>query len=326
MADTDGDGVADPIDNCASTFNPCQENMDGDGLGDACDPDIDGDAAANGSDNCPYVANADQSDFDDDGLGNDCDNCLAVANANQSDVDGDGIGDSCDVCTDQDHDGYGTPGYAGTSCPLDNCPNVGNADQKDSDSDGVGDLCDNCQNDYNSQQFDENSDGIGDACDGFLHIQSYTLPDGYYQKQYSYRFWAVGGVEPYHWQLVSGDIPYGLEFTGDTVGILAGKPNYRATFFFTVTCSDSDLPQRKDTIGVSVRIVDPPYYCGDADHSSRVDISDVVFLISYIFAGGAAPNPLIAADTDCDGSVDIADAVRVIQYIFGSLPSPCICE
>jgi hypothetical protein len=36
--DSDGDGVADPADNCPAAPNPAQEDADGDRIGDACDP------------------------------------------------------------------------------------------------------------------------------------------------------------------------------------------------------------------------------------------------------------------------------------------------
>jgi DMSO/TMAO reductase YedYZ molybdopterin-dependent catalytic subunit len=37
--DTDGDGIADSIDNCPTQYNPDQRDSDADGIGDLCDPD-----------------------------------------------------------------------------------------------------------------------------------------------------------------------------------------------------------------------------------------------------------------------------------------------
>jgi hypothetical protein len=81
--DADGDGIADPCDNCPVVINPGQADTDGDGIGDACD-------------NCPFITNASQTDTDGDGIGDACDNCPTVANPDQKDTDGDGIGDACD--------------------------------------------------------------------------------------------------------------------------------------------------------------------------------------------------------------------------------------
>jgi outer membrane protein assembly factor BamB len=70
-------------------------------------------------------------------------------------------------------------------------------------------------------------------------------------------------------------------------------------------------------------VTEPQYLCGDADSSGDVDIDDVVFLITYIFASGPPPEPLAAGDADCSGFVDIDDVVYLINYIFASGPAPC---
>jgi uncharacterized Ntn-hydrolase superfamily protein len=65
------------------------------------------------------------------------------------------------------------------------------------------------------------------------------------------------------------------------------------------------------------------YICGDADGNSIVNISDAVYLISYIFGGGPAPDPLISGDVDCNDIANISDAVYLIAYIFGGGAVPC---
>ena len=65
------------------------------------------------------------------------------------------------------------------------------------------------------------------------------------------------------------------------------------------------------------------YLCGDADGSHDVNIADAVFLVEYIFSGGAAPSPLAAGDTDCSGDINIADCVYLIEYIFSGGSQPC---
>ena len=50
--DSDGDGRAFPYDNCPMDYNPGQEDLDDDGLGDVCDLDIDGDGYLGSVDDC----------------------------------------------------------------------------------------------------------------------------------------------------------------------------------------------------------------------------------------------------------------------------------
>jgi subtilisin family serine protease len=183
LPDTFDTCLSNPIDNCGSLYNPGQEDLDGDGAGDVCDADDDGDGAADPGDNCPRVANAGQANGDGDPLGDACDNCAAAYNPGQEDLDGDGIGDPCDA----EEDGDGVPNaqdncprnpnpsqadpdadLLGNEC--DGCPSAYNPGQEDTDGDGFQDACDTCPSVYNpnpigTDQTDDDGDGYGNSCD-----------------------------------------------------------------------------------------------------------------------------------------------------------------
>jgi hypothetical protein len=73
MTDFDADGRADDTDNCPAVPNADQADADGDGPGDACDPDDDNDGVLDTADNCRITSNPDQRDTDADGVGDACD-------------------------------------------------------------------------------------------------------------------------------------------------------------------------------------------------------------------------------------------------------------
>ncbi|GAB6093958.1 hypothetical protein JCM14469_02100 [Desulfatiferula olefinivorans] len=64
--DTDGDTIRDGADNCPLIPNTDQADLDGDGVGDVCDPDRDGDGVLN-DDETALGLDPDDADSDDDG-------------------------------------------------------------------------------------------------------------------------------------------------------------------------------------------------------------------------------------------------------------------
>ncbi|NIS16038.1 MAG: hypothetical protein GWN00_14535 [Aliifodinibius sp.] len=68
----------------------------------------------------------------------------------------------------------------------------------------------------------------------------------------------------------------------------------------------------------------PSYLCGDINGDDKINLLDPVFLTSYLFKSGEAPDPVERGDVDCSDTVpDIADLVYIINYIFYLGDDPC---
>ena len=157
--DSDEDGKVDALDNCPSLSNVDQADLDGDSIGDVCDPDKDGDGVLNVNDFFPTISLNGRADGDGDGIPDTCDAaCVSAGMYADTDLDNDSVTNASD-----------------------NCPNDANADQNDIDGDGIGDVCDpdldgdsvnnaddNCPGVYNPLQTDSDGNGLGDDCNALF--------------------------------------------------------------------------------------------------------------------------------------------------------------
>ena len=195
--DSDGDGFVDQLDKCPS-INDDQADLDGDGIGDACETDTDGDGIIDVMDNCArdsftwesqHDIDHDQDgcrdedrDADDDGdnvldLSDDC--SLGEINWNSSydhdsdgchddredsDDDSDGIQDSIDFCP------RGYIGVSGNGMDFDRDGCIDSTEDSDDDNDGVVDTSDDCKytpldmevdvNGCSGIELDDDGDGV----------------------------------------------------------------------------------------------------------------------------------------------------------------------
>lgn len=156
-----------------------------------------------------------------------------------------------------------------------------------------------------------------------MHMIPRQLPGGHLDFAYRAELRALGGVPPYTWTKSGGDLPLGLFFYPDSA-LVKGTPSWPANYYFTLSVTDSDSPPTTELHSFTITISpDPPVICGDANGDLLVNITDAVFIIDFIFNGGAAPDPLESADANSDGLVNITDAVYLIRYIFNGGPAPC---
>jgi len=63
---------------------------------------------------------------------------------------------------------------------------------------------------------------------------------------------------------------------------------------------------------------------GDVDGITGINISDVTYLVDYLFNGGPLPLPVLeAGDVNCEDGTNIGDLTYLVDYLFRGGPPPC---
>ncbi|MHC4712533.1 MAG: putative Ig domain-containing protein, partial [Planctomycetota bacterium] len=88
-----------------------------------------------------------------------------------------------------------------------------------------------------------------------LVVTTSSLPDGTVGAAYSETVAATGGLPPYDWSVVSGNLPAGLSLNSLT-GEISGTPTTAETANFTVEVADSANPSDSDQQALSITIYD----------------------------------------------------------------------
>ncbi len=123
-----------------------------------------------------------------------------------------------------------------------------------------------------------------------------------------------------HWQVVSGG--GGMTTVGSyTLGSTIGQTAAGFSTIGTNTLHSGFWQNWTEAEGCcSIR--------GDVNHSGETipDISDLVYLVSYMFLGGDLPICPLEADVDGDNEIiNISDLVYLVDYMFMGGPPPVPC-
>ncbi|MFN0057823.1 MAG: PKD domain-containing protein [Planctomycetota bacterium] len=142
------------------------------------------------------------------------------------------------------------------------------------------------------------------------------------QEPFDGRAIAVG---PNH--LIAGlsyDVPFGLPM-GSVSPILLlregiGTPTIYSIYTFEGITVNPFLIDGSATVN---SVPQETFLRGDANRTGIIDISDAIFLLTFLFASGGAPSCPDSADANDTGITDIADVIYLLSYLFagGAPPS-----
>jgi hypothetical protein len=88
-------------------------------------------------------------------------------------------------------------------------------------------------------------------------ITTTSLPNGSIGVFYNATLAATGGIPPYSWTIVQGNLPSEITLNA-TSGVVSGAPTSAGTSSFTVQVSDSETPAVTATAALSILITPPP--------------------------------------------------------------------
>lgn len=123
----------------------------------------------------------------------------------------------------------------------------------------------------------------------------------------------------------------GDDLFGAVIGQISGGT--RVSYYLEVVDGTTALVNDPPNPPLTIYRFEVEYGCGNVDGiyttAGPSDISDLTYLVSYLFGGGSPPPSLDAANIDGQSSgglpVDISDLTYLVSFMFGGGPAP-VCE
>jgi hypothetical protein len=140
--------------------------------------------------------------------------------------------------------------------------------------------------------------------------------------------WPTGSYETGDlYRLISSPGYYLEGSPSDLSSILTAKmldlgPGDSTKLFFALVSSRTGLESLRENVLKARDFVPESFLQGDANGDKKLNVSDVIYIINYLFKGGPPPNPLESADANCDSKISVTDVIYLINYLFKGGPKP----
>ncbi len=106
-------------------------------------------------------------------------------------------------------------------------------------------------------------------------------------------------------------------------GVSNGK--HHATIFFLKKDTNSMQKNRDNNLyAIALRwpVEEIKFIRGDADRNNKVELTDAIIVLDWLFKDGEEPKCLDAADADDNRQIQLTDAVRILNFLFKGGESP----
>ena len=107
----------------------------------------------------------------------------------------------------------------------------------------------------------------------------------------------------------------------DTTFALSGRAAGDYWYRVQATDAESQLSEWSDFASTTVF---QSYVLGDCTGDGTVNLTDITCAVTYLFGGGAAPDPVARIDVNCSGSENLTDLTLMVNHLFVTFePFPC---
>jgi hypothetical protein len=158
--------------------------------------------------------------------------------------------------------------------------------------------------------------------DGLVRIKNETHPADGVKKVYYLDFYPAHKLE----RVISDNDTLSLEdYCYDlAAGWVSFKtaPSSQAVFDYKYSMKQDLAVSNWDRENFCFFNQNQLYLYGDANQDHNTSISDVVYLINYLFKGGNEPYFLACGDVNDDCQTSVSDVVYLINYLFRGGPAP----
>ena len=151
-----------------------------------------------------------------------------------------------------------------------------------------------------------------------IMVTTLSLPNGAVDASYSEQLESSGGTGAAHWIDLNAEL-VGTGLVLSESGLLSGVPLAAQVITFTAQVTDDVGSVHENVLTLEIVL---EFVCADIDNDGEgPNISDLVYLVDFMFNSGPPPLIMAAADFDAaDDQITIADLVALVDFMFNGGP------